>query len=126
MARINQLVDGIPSGKISLDGDRFHIGRGADNDLKLSDTTASSRHAVVEKVRPAGSKEAPDYFIQDLGSTNGTFVNGERIERRKLREDDVIRVGMTNFKFSFGSDEDDRDQTKVIHKTWIPGLFYLK
>ena len=126
MARINQLVDGVPSGKISLDKNRFFIGRGADSDLRLNDTTASSRHAAVEKVQPAGSKESPEYFIQDLDSTNGTFVNGEKIERRKLEEDDVIRIGVTNLKFSFGPDEGDHDKTKVIRKTWIPGLFYLK
>ena len=60
-----------------------------DCDVVLSDPEVSRRHAVVA--------EGPDGFtIEDLGSTNGTWVNGERIERReRLRAGDELRFGNT-------------------------------
>ena len=66
------------------------VGRASDSSIVLpSDSFASSRHARFETVRDA-------VWLIDLGSTNGTFVNGERIEgRRRLRDGDVVRIGQT-------------------------------
>jgi hypothetical protein len=63
------------------------IGRDAGNDIALPDEAASARHAKLE----AGDGE---WFIEDLGSTNGTLVNGVRIEKReRLRPGDEIAIG---------------------------------
>jgi len=63
------------------------IGRGQDTVLRLDDSEVSRLHAVVQKV-------APGWSIRDLGSRNGTHVNGERIlGERVLRPDDEIQVG---------------------------------
>jgi len=121
--RIHQMVDGRPSGMVSLDKPLFRIGRGAENDLQLSDAAVSSRHAQIET--EGGGEDPPVYRIRDLGSTNGTFVNGERVESRILSDGDVIRVGVSSFRFHLGGPEDP-DRTKVIRKTWIPGLVYMK
>lgn len=124
MAKINQLVDGVPSGKVTLDKPAFRIGRAADNDLQLSDAAASSHHAVIESTDEKGGGP-PAWRVRDLGSTNGTFVNDERMEQASLKDGDVVRIGVTNFRFSYGSGG-DHDRTKVIKKTWIPGLIYMK
>ena len=70
------------------------FGRGPQNDVKLDgDEYASAKHARIEPRRDG-------VWLHDLGSTNGTFVNGARIERpRKLTRGDVVRVGETDFKF---------------------------
>lgn len=77
-----------------LDSAQLTVGRGAQNDLELaSDDFASSRHARFEPRRDG-------VWIEDVGSTNGTYVNGRRIDRaRKLAPGDVVRVGETDFRF---------------------------
>jgi len=69
-------------------------GRAAGNSIVLpSDNFASARHARFEAVHDAVS-------LVDLGSTNGTFVNGERIDgRRRLRDGDVVKIGETELRF---------------------------
>lgn len=69
-------------------------GRAADNSIVLpADNFASARHARFEAVRDTVS-------LVDLGSTNGTFVNGERIDgRRRLRDGDVVKIGETELRF---------------------------
>lgn len=64
----------------------FTIGRKPDNDLVLDDATVSGHHAKIVKIQSA-------YFLEDLRSTNGTQVNGQRIDRRQLQDADVIAVG---------------------------------
>jgi len=68
------------------------IGRGLDNDLVLSDLQVSRHHAELRQLRGGG------YEIADLGSHNGTFVNGSRIERHTLRPTDVVGIGHSAFR----------------------------
>jgi pSer/pThr/pTyr-binding forkhead associated (FHA) protein len=70
------------------------IGRAEDNTLALAgDEFASGHHARIESQRDG-------VWILDLGSTNGTFVNGSRLDgRRKLREGDVVQIGDTELRF---------------------------
>jgi len=72
--------------------DRITIGRGKDNDLILTDSTVSRRHAEIER-RQGG------YFITDLGSYNQTKLNGEFIEKAPLKHGDEIEVGMTRLTY---------------------------
>ena len=78
----------------TLDSAPVTIGRSADNDMDLGDDEfASSRHARVEPRRDG-------VWVEDVGSTNGTFVNGMKVTRpQKLTAGDVIRVGETDLRF---------------------------
>ena len=78
----------------TLDSTPVTIGRSADNDMELgNDEFASAHHARVEPRRDG-------VWVQDVGSTNGTFVNGVRLEQpKKLVAGDVIRVGETDLRF---------------------------
>jgi pSer/pThr/pTyr-binding forkhead associated (FHA) protein len=69
----------------------LRIGRGAESDVPLDgDSTVSSRHAVV-------TRRADGLWVEDAGSTNGTFVNGARVTSpRLLQPGDVVRVGHTD------------------------------
>jgi hypothetical protein len=77
-----------------LDSAQLTIGRGSQNDITLdADEYASARHARFEP-RQDG------VWVQDLGSTNGTYLNGARLERpRRLTPGDVVRVGETDLRY---------------------------
>ncbi len=68
------------------------IGKGSDCDVELNDKSVSRKHAVIKTI---GAK----YFLIDQGSSNGTFVNGERITEYELSSDDVIQIGSIEFQF---------------------------
>ena len=77
-----------------LDASPLTIGRGGQNDIAIrSDEYASARHARFEP-RQDG------VWVQDLGSTNGTYLNGARLDRpRRLTEGDVVRIGETDVRY---------------------------
>jgi pSer/pThr/pTyr-binding forkhead associated (FHA) protein len=78
----------------TLDSHTLTIGRAANNDVSMPDDEyASGRHARFEPRRDG-------IWVEDIGSTNGTFVNGIRLTReRKLTPGDVVRVGETDLRF---------------------------
>ncbi|MBA2361291.1 MAG: FHA domain-containing protein [Actinobacteria bacterium] len=78
----------------TLDSAPVTLGRSLDNDMALTeDEFASARHALIEPRRDG-------VWVEDVGSTNGTFVNGSKLKRgRKLTPGDVIRVGETDLRF---------------------------
>jgi pSer/pThr/pTyr-binding forkhead associated (FHA) protein len=92
---------------LTLVRDRMTIGKDAGNDVPIdSDPTISRLHAVLERF-PAG------WCVTDLGSSNGTFVNGERIwSAQRLRHGDEIRLGRTRLLFRNSADV-GRSQTAV-------------
>ena len=77
-----------------LNSSQLTIGRGRQNDIAVgSDEYASARHARFEP-RQDG------VWVQDLGSTNGTFLNGVRLDRpRRLAQGDIVRVGETDLRY---------------------------
>lgn len=83
-----------PGIEFELDSLSLTIGRGGQNDVALdSDEFASARHARLEPRRDG-------VWVHDLGSTNGTYVNGARVARpRRLEDGDVVRVGGTELRF---------------------------
>jgi hypothetical protein len=77
---------------IGLDRDVTTIGSTAGNTVLLTDTGVSRKHLGIKRVDGG-------YELADLGSTNGVYVNGEKVARRKLEVGDVIRVGTTEIVF---------------------------
>ena len=79
---------------VTLDLHALRVGRGGDNDLSVEgDEYASSHHARFEPRRDG-------VYVEDVGSTNGTFVNGIRVSReRRLVPGDVVRIGETDLRF---------------------------
>ncbi len=85
-------VEGVPPGEIySIEG-TSRIGRSDDGEIVLLDPSVSRAHAVVQ-IR------AGEAIVRDLGSTNGTYLNGKRIETGTLRDGDELRFGNTRMLF---------------------------
>jgi len=80
------------SATFSLDAPQILIGRAKDVDLRIADNYLSGKHARILIVHNF-------FHIEDLGSRNGTWVNGERVNFMRLAHMDVIRLGRTNLRF---------------------------
>ena len=89
-----EVMEGASSRRLTLEADRTTVGKAAENDVALeADPTASHLHAMFERF-------AAGWCVTDLGSSNGTWVNGERIwASHRLRHGDEIRVGQTRLIF---------------------------
>ena len=89
-----EVIAGVSSWRFSLEAVRTTVGKARQNDVALEhDPTASHLHAILERF-PAG------WCVTDLGSSNGTWVNGERIwSSHRLRHGDEIRLGQTRLVF---------------------------
>jgi ABC-type multidrug transport system ATPase subunit/pSer/pThr/pTyr-binding forkhead associated (FHA) protein len=90
-------VDREPTSRIQLPAARVvKIGRRPDNDIVVTDLGVSKSHAEL-KMSPTGR-----YQIFDLGSHNGTFVNGQRVNQAELTEDDIVSIGHATFRLAGG------------------------
>ena len=83
------------------------IGRGAEADLRINDPGVSRRHAEFRVTAPGpGGGGTPEVTVADLGSTNGTLVDGQRIRgEATLRDGSVVRVGNTDVSVRFAREE---------------------
>jgi pSer/pThr/pTyr-binding forkhead associated (FHA) protein len=76
-----------------LDQDATTVGRSTEGDVFLDDVTVSRKHAIFER-RTGGA-----WFVRDVGSLNGTYVNGEQVDETKLASGDEVQIG--RFKVAF-------------------------
>jgi len=86
------VVDGRAKREYVLTANTAVIGRGRECNVRLKDLAASSRHAAIISVRK-------DCIIEDLGSTNGTYVNGKAINKNVLLDGDVIDIGSNSMVY---------------------------
>ena len=75
-----------------LEDDETTVGRETDSAVFLDDVTVSRKHAMVER-------HGGEWFVVDRGSLNGTYVNGEQVDRTKLTTGDEVQIG--KFKLTF-------------------------
>jgi pSer/pThr/pTyr-binding forkhead associated (FHA) protein len=89
-----EFIAGSMQGKtLDLDRDVTTLGTAAGNTILLNDTGVSRKHVGIRRLEAS-------YEVADLGSTNGVYVNGERVKKpRQLNPGDVIRVGATEMVF---------------------------
>lgn len=106
MPKLILTLDGAVIREYSIDKDSISIGRKHGNDIQLNDLTISGRHSLITKV-------GDNIFIDDLGSTNGTLLNGARVAKSKLQHSDVIQVGNYQFTF-FSNEEEDYEPTMFL------------
>jgi hypothetical protein len=93
MPQLIASVEGVEIKHVYLQKDRTTLGRHADNDIVLDNMVVSGRHCAFEL------RGLADVFIEDLGSTNGTYINGKMVKRQKLSDGEVVAIG--NFRIQF-------------------------
>lgn len=91
-SRDGQFIEDIPLQEGSL-----LIGRRPENDIRLDDETVSGKHAQVTVAPSAYMEGLLDVHVEDLGSTNGTTVNGKAIKRHMLKHGEVVSIGSHEF-----------------------------
>lgn len=123
MANLVEYNDGKAGIRFELQDEKTCIGRGRDNDIVIEQELVSKAHALIEKV--SDEQQHEHYTIRDLGSTNGTYVGDEKITAVTLWDGDIIRIGMSFFKF-VDENQEDFSKTTELRKSWIPGVYYTK
>lgn len=104
LTREGQLLNEYPIKK-----ECFSIGRGEDNNVHLTDKKVSRVHARI-------LSDSEGHFLEDLNSTNGTFVNEKRISKHTLREGDVIKIGKYRLSYKPSLDFSDSQSKSVDTK----------
>ncbi len=92
MAKLILSMDGLVLKEIALTKERTTIGRKPHNDIQIDNLAVSGEHAVIVTI-------LQDSFLEDLGSTNGTVVNGQPIKKHFLQNSDVVELGKYKLKY---------------------------
>src|SRR5688572_31394475 len=92
MAKLILSVDGQVLKEIPLSKERITIGRKPHNDVQIDNLAVSGEHAVIVSIMD-------DAFLEDLGSTNGTVVNGKAVKKHFLQDNDVVELGKYKLKY---------------------------
>lgn len=96
MAKLILSLDGSVIRDVPLDKERVMIGRKASNEIQIDNLAVSGEHACIVTI-------LNDSFLEDMGSTNGTLVNGSPIKKHILQNNDVIEIGKYKLKYVAGA-----------------------
>src|SRR5580693_1515689 len=111
MARLMLSLDGSILAEYNMNKERYTIGRLPDNDIRIDNPAVSGHHSLIINI-------LNDSFLEDLNSTNGTYVNGKLIKKHAMQHGDVITVGHHQLRFVDSQDgdaeQDEFEKTMVI------------
>jgi pSer/pThr/pTyr-binding forkhead associated (FHA) protein len=111
MARLVLSLDGQTLAEYNMTKERYTVGRLPDNDIRIDNAAVSGHHSLIINI-------LNDSFLEDLNSTNGTYVNGKLIKKHALQHDDVITVGHHQLRYLEDQvddmPEDEFEKTMVI------------
>jgi len=110
MARLVLSLDGQVLAEYNMSKERYTIGRLPDNDIRIDNPAVSGHHALIINI-------LNDSFLEDLNSTNGTYVNGKIVKKHAMQHGDVITVGHHSLRFidsEVDEPADEFEKTMVI------------
>jgi pSer/pThr/pTyr-binding forkhead associated (FHA) protein len=111
MARLILSLDNQVLAEYNMTKERYTIGRLPDNDVRIDNPAVSGHHSLIINI-------LNDSFLEDLNSTNGTYVNGKLIKKHALQHGDVITIGHHQLRFSDQQanepEQDEFEKTMVI------------
>jgi pSer/pThr/pTyr-binding forkhead associated (FHA) protein len=115
MARLILSLDGAVLAEYNMNKERYTIGRLPDNDIRIDNPAVSGHHSLIINI-------LNDSFLEDLNSTNGTYVNGKLIKKHALQHGDVITAGHHQLRFVEEDEaaQDDFEKTMVIQPSARP------
>lgn len=106
-------IDGVVIKDVQLTKERTTLGRRPYNDVVIDNLAISGEHAVLHMTDD-------QVEIEDLGSTNGTYVNGKAIKRQLLRNGDTVEVGKYKIRFLHEAEGEDFEKTMVFKPGMVP------
>ena len=116
MARLILSLNGQTMAEYNMSKERYTIGRLPDNDVRIDNATVSGHHSLIINI-------LNDSFLEDLNSTNGTYVNGKLIKKHALQHGDVVTVGKHQLRYvdadNVEEDDDEFARTMVIDSSDI-------
>src|SRR5690606_17707862 len=115
MGKLILSLDGAVLAEYDMNKERYTIGRLPDNDIHVDNMAVSGHHALIINI-------LNDSFLEDLNSTNGTYVNGKLVKKHALQDGDVISVGKHALKYTnektaaagSAGGEDEFEKTMII------------
>src|ERR1700681_2534190 len=115
MARLMLSLDGQILAEYNMNKERYTIGRLPDNDIRIDNPAVSGHHSLIINI-------LNDSFLEDLNSTNGTYVNGKLIKKHALQHGDVVTAGHHQLRFVEDDDahQDEFEKTMVIQPSARP------
>ncbi len=114
MARLILSLEGQVMAEYNMNKERYTVGRLPDNDIRIDNAAVSGHHSLIINI-------LNDSFLEDLNSTNGTYVNGKLIKKHALQHGDVITVGHHQLRFVEDDEtQDEFEKTMVIQPSARP------
>jgi pSer/pThr/pTyr-binding forkhead associated (FHA) protein len=114
MARLVLSLDSQVMAEYNMNKERYTIGRLPDNDIRIDNPAVSGHHSLIINI-------LNDSFLEDLNSTNGTYVNGKLIKKHALQHGDVVTVGHHQLRFVEDDEaQDEFEKTMVIQPSARP------
>ena len=107
-------IDGVVIKEVQLTKDRTTLGRRPYNDIVIDNLAVSGEHAVMQM-------SGNDVTLEDLNSTNGTYVNGKAIKKQALQNGDTVEIGKYKIKFVHEGASDNHEKTMVINSGAVVG-----
>jgi FHA domain len=115
MAKLVLSLDGVVIKEVQLTKDKTTLGRRPYNDIVIDNLAVSGEHAVLQMI-------GAEVFIEDLNSTNGTYINGKAVKKQQLRANDVIEIGKYKVKF-LADEHQDYEKTMIFRPGQsLPGI----
>ena len=113
MGKLVVSLDGVVIKEVQITKDKTTLGRRPYNDIVIDNLAVSGEHAVMQMV-------GADVFIEDLNSTNGTYINGKAIKKQLLAHNDTVEIG--KYKIKYLVDESaDYEKTMIMRPGQRPG-----
>jgi pSer/pThr/pTyr-binding forkhead associated (FHA) protein len=114
MGKLVVSLDGVVIKEVQITKDKTTLGRRPYNDIVIDNLAVSGEHAVLQMV-------GADVFIEDLNSTNGTYINGKAIKKQLLAHNDTVEIGKYKIKFLV-DDGTDYEKTMVMRTGSVPSV----
>jgi pSer/pThr/pTyr-binding forkhead associated (FHA) protein len=108
-------IDGVVIKEVQLTKDRTTLGRRPYNDIVIDNLAVSGEHAVLQ----LGGN---DVFLEDLNSTNGTYVNGKAVKKQLLQNNDTVEIGKYKIKFINEVPGATFEKTQIIKPGMVPAM----
>jgi hypothetical protein len=115
MGKLVVSLDGVVIKEVQITKDKTTLGRRPYNDIVIDNLAVSGEHAVLQMV-------GADVFIEDLNSTNGTYINGKAIKKQLLTHNDTVEIGKYKIKYLV-EEGGDYEKTMIMRPGATPPAF---